>query len=96
MASNKLQKQQSKGMNYWLCARGVVQGFTIIAVVAGAWMLGQTKPQIDRSACEQDETPTGSQRRREGFEERLRHVEENCKLEQEILKKTPFEPMRTP
>ena len=96
MASNKLRKRQSKDMNYWLRARVVAQGFTIIAVVAGAWMMGQTKPQIDRSAREQDEMLAGSQRRREEFEERLRNAEENHKLEQEILKKTPSEPTRIP
>ena len=96
MASNKLRKRQSKDMNYWLRARVVAQGFTIIAVVAGAWMMGQTKPQIDRSAREQDEMLAGSQRRREEFEERLRNAEENHNLEQEILKKTPSELTRTP
>jgi hypothetical protein len=96
MASNKLRKRQSKDMNYWLRARVVAQGFTIIAVVAGAWMVGQTKPQIDKSAGEQDEMLAGLQRRREEFEERLRDAEENHKLEQEILKKPASEPMRTP
>lgn len=95
MASNKLRKRQSKDMNYWLRARVVAQGFTIIAVVTGAWMMGQTKPQIDKSAREQDEMLAGLQRRREEFEERLRNAEENHKLEQEILKKPPAEPTRT-
>ena len=96
MASNKPRKRQSKDMNYWSCAREVAQEFTIIAVVAGAWMLGQTKPQIDRPAREQDQMLAGSQRHREEFEERLRNAEENHKLEQEILKKTSSEPTRTP
>ena len=96
MASNKLRKRQSKDMNYWLRARVVAQGFTIVAVVAGAWMMGQTKPQIDKSAREQDEMLAGLQRRREEFEERLRNAEESHRLEQEILNNPPSEPMRTP
>ena len=85
MAANKLRKRQSKDMNYWLRARVIAQGLTIAAVVAGAWMMGQTKPQIDRSAHEQDEMLAGLQRRREEFEERLKNAEENHRLEQEIL-----------
>lgn len=96
MASNKLRKRQSKDMNYWLRARVVAQGFTIIAVVAGAWMMGRTKPQIDRSAHEQDEMLAGLQRRREEFEERLKNAEENHRLEQEILNAPPSEPTRAP
>lgn len=91
MASNKLRKRQSKDMNYWLRARVIAQGFTILAVVAGAWMMGQTKPQIDKSAREQDEMLAGLQRRRE-FEERLKNAEENHRLEQEILNAPPSEP----
>jgi len=92
MASNKLRKRQSKDMNYWLRARVIAQGFTIIAVVAGAWMMGRTKPQIDRTAREQDEMLDGLQRRREEFEERLRNAEENHRLEQEVLNTPPSEP----
>jgi len=95
MASNKLRKRQSKDMNYWLRARVIAQGFTIVAVVAGAWMMGQTKSQIDKSAHEQDEMLAGLQRRRE-FEERLRDAEESHRLEQEILNNSPSEPTRTP
>ena len=95
MASNKLRKRQSKDMNYWLRARVIAQGFTILAVVAGAWMMGQTKPQIDKSAREQDEMLAGLQRRRE-FEERLKNAEENHRLEQEILNAPPSEPARVP
>ena len=84
MAANKLRKRQSKDMNYWLRARVIAQGFTIVAIVAGAWMMGRTKPQIDKSAREQDEMLAGLQKRRE-FEERLKNAEENHKLEQEIL-----------
>ena len=96
MASNKLRKRQSKDMNYWLRARVIAQGFTIIAVVAGAWMMGRTKPQIYGSASEQDEMLAGTQRRREEFEERLKNAEENHRLEQEILSTSPSEPPRTP
>ena len=96
MASNKLRKRQSKDMNYWLRARVIAQGLTIVAVVAGAWMMGQTKPQIDRSAHEQDEMLAGLQRRREEFEERLKAAEENHKLEQEIMNAPPSEPTSAP
>jgi len=96
MAANKLRKRQSKDMNYWLRARVIAQGLTIAAVVAGAWMMGQTKPQIDKSAHEQDELLAGLQRRREEFEERLKNAEENHRLEQEILNAPPSEPTRTP
>jgi hypothetical protein len=96
MASNKLRKRQSKDMNYWLRARVIAQGFTVAAIVAGAWMMGQTKPQIDKSAREQDEMLAGFQRRREEFEERLKNAEENHRLEQEILNAPPSEPTRTP
>lgn len=92
MASNKLRKRQSKDMNYWLRARVIAQGFTIAAVVAGAWMMGQTKPQIDKAARDQDEMLAGLQRRREEFEERLKNAEENHRLEQEILNNPPSEP----
>lgn len=96
MASNKLRKRQSKDMNYWLRARVVAQGLTIVAVVAGAWTMGQTKPQIDKSARDQDEMLAGLQRRREEFEERLRNAEENHRLEQELLNRPPSEPTVTP
>ncbi|KAF9645245.1 hypothetical protein BDM02DRAFT_3189881 [Thelephora ganbajun] len=96
MASNKLRKRQSKDMNYWLRARVIAQGFTIAAVVAGAWMMGQTKPQIDKSAREQDEMLDGLQRRREEFEERLRNAEENHRLEQEVLNAPSSEATGTP
>ena len=95
MAASKLRKRQSKDMNYWLRARVIAQGLTIAAVVAGAWMMGQTKPQIDKSAREQDEMLAGLQKRRE-FEERLRNAEENHRLEQEILNAPPSEPTRAP
>ena len=96
MAASKLRKRQSKDMNYWLRARVIAQGLTIAAVVAGAWMMGQTKPQIDKSARDQDEMLAGLQRRREEFEERLKNAEENHRLEQEILNAPPSEPARTP
>lgn len=96
MAASKLRKRQSKDMNYWLRARVIAQGVTIAAVVAGAWMMGQTTPQIDKSAREQDEMLAGLQRRREEFEERLKNAEENHRLEQEILNAPPSESTRTP
>jgi hypothetical protein len=88
MAASKLRKRQSQDMNYWLRARVVAQGLTIAAVVAGAWMMGQTQPQIDRSAREQDEMLAALQKRRE-FEERLKNAEENHRLEQEIIDSPP-------
>jgi hypothetical protein len=84
MAANKLRKRQSKDMNYWLRARVVAQGLTIVAIVAGAWMMGRTTPQNDQSVREQDEMLAGLQKRRE-FEERLKDAEENHRREQEIL-----------
>jgi len=72
----------------------IAQGLTIVAVVAGAWMMGQTTPQIDRSAREQDEMLAGLQRRREEFEERLKNAEENHRLEQEVLNTSPSERSR--
>jgi hypothetical protein len=84
MAANKLRKRQSKDMNYWLRARVIAQGFTIAAVVAGAWMMGRTKPHIDQSAREQDEMLATLQKRRE-FEERLKNAEEDHRRKQEIL-----------
>ena len=95
MAANKLRKRQSRDMNYWLRARVIAQGFTIVAIVAGAWMMGRTKPQIDKSAREQDEMLAGLQKRRE-FEERLKSAEENYKLEQEILNAPASEPKISP
>ncbi|KAF9781308.1 hypoxia induced protein conserved region-domain-containing protein [Thelephora terrestris] len=95
MAANKLRKRQSKDMNYWLRARVIAQGFTIAAVVAGAWMMGRTKPQIDQSAREQDEMLATLQKRRE-FEERLKNAEENHRREQEILNAPPSEGSSTP
>jgi len=95
MAANKLRKRQSKDMNYWLRARVVAQGFTIVAVVAGAWMMGRTQPQTDKSARDQDEMLAGLQRRRE-FEERLRNAEESHRLEQEILNNHPSEQTKIP
>jgi hypothetical protein len=88
MAASKLRKRQSKDMNYWLRARVIAQGFTIVAVVAGAWMMGQTKPQIDQAAHEQDEMLATLQKRRE-FEERLKNAEDNHRREQEILNAPP-------
>lgn len=88
MAAGKLRKRQSRDMNYWLRARVVAQGFTILAVVAGAWMMGRTTPQIDQSSHEQDETLAGLQKRRE-FEERLKNAEESHRREQEILNAPP-------
>ena len=95
MAANKLRKRQSKDMNYWLRARVVAQGFTIVAVVAGAWMMGRTTPRIDPSLREQDESLVGLQKRRE-FEERLKDAEENHKREQEILSFPPSMGTSTP
>lgn len=95
MAASKLRKRQSKDMNYWLRARVIAQGFTIAAVVAGAWMMGQTKPQIDQSAREQDEMLATLQKRRE-FEERLKDAEENHRREQEILNAPLSEGTSTP
>lgn len=95
MAASKLRKRQSKDMNYWLRARVVAQGFTIIAVVAGAWTMGQTKLQTYQEAHEQDESLAGLQKRRE-FEERLKNAEENHRLEQEILSAPPSERTSTP
>ena len=94
MAANKLRKRQSKDMNYWLRARVIAQGFTIVAIVAGAWMVGRTKPQIDQSAREQDEMLAALQKRRE-FEERLKNAEETHKREQEILNAPPTEATST-
>ena len=57
--------------------------------------MGQTKPQTDKSARDQDEMLAGLQRRRE-FEERLKDAEESHRLEQEILKNPSSEPTKTP
>lgn len=95
MAANKLRKRQSKDMNYWLRARVIAQGFTIVAVVASAWMVGRTKPQIDQSAREQDEMLATLQKRRE-FEERLKNAEDSHRREQEIINTPPTEVMSTP
>jgi len=90
MAGSKLRKRDSKNMNYWLRARVITQGLTIVALVAGSWMLGQTKPQLDQAAAAaaqeggDADALAGRERRRAEFEERLRGAEESHRLEMSV------------
>jgi hypothetical protein len=71
-------------MNYWLRARVIAQGLTIVAVVAGSWMMGQTKSQLGQSAAvvvAEGADLTGREKRKIEFEERLRGAEESHRLE---------------
>jgi len=95
MAGSKLRKRDSKSMNYWLRARVITQGLTIVALVAGSWMLGQTKPQLDQSAAAvaaadgDADALVGREKRRAEFEERLRGAEESHRLEMAVAGKGP-------
>lgn len=80
MAGVKLRKRDSKNMNYWLRARVIAQGLTIVALVAGSWLLNNKQKPLDEAAQLEEEL-IGKQLRSREFEERLRGAEEREKLE---------------
>jgi len=90
MAGSKLRRRESTSMNYWLRARVIAQGFTIAAVIAGSWMMGQTKPQLDQAAAAETNESGSRGKRKAEFEERLREAEESHRLEMAAAGKTPL------
>jgi len=82
MAGTKLRKRDSKNMNYWLRARVITQGLTIVALVAGSWLLNNKQKAADAANPDGTEDELiGKELRKREFEERLRGAEARDKLE---------------
>jgi hypothetical protein len=72
-------------MNFWLRARVVFQGLTVVALVGGSWVLGQTPAQQQEAAEKENERVLAlAARDREEFEKRLRAAEEAHAQEEDI------------
>lgn len=94
MAAVKMRAGQSKSMNYWLRARVVLQGFTIIALVAGSLALQKQKgAEISDSADDglsgnEAATEQSKEKKRmleqQAFEERLKDAQAAAEQEQGV------------
>lgn len=85
MSFVKLRKGESRQMNYWLRARVIAQGATVVAIVGYAYALGNTKQQKEaRAVVEQEAVLAAAAKDRAEFEERLRGAEEAHREEEEM------------
>lgn len=75
---------RSQDFNYWLRWRIGAQAATIIAVVGGAYALGNTKQQQDARARDQDRMLANAAKDREDFGTRLAAAEEAHAAESSI------------
>lgn len=91
----KMRRGERKSMNYWLRARVILQGATVIALVGGSYAYGNLKNQKEARAAAKQETALGeAAQERAAFEERLKAAEETTRLEEGYDKddKTPSPP----
>jgi hypothetical protein len=96
MSAVKMRAGKSKSMNYWLRARVVLQGVTLVALVAGSVILQKRKDAqisdlgIDAAELPRNEATTELSREkkrileRQEFEERLKDAQAAAEQEQGI------------
>ena len=96
MSAVKMRAGKSKSMNYWLRARVVLQGVTLVALVAGSMVLQKRKDAqisdlgIDAAELPRNEATTELSREkkrileRQEFEERLKDAQAAAEQEQGI------------
>ena len=96
MSAVKMRAGKSKSMNYWLRARVVLQGVTLVALVAGSVALQRQKNTqisdlgIDAAELPRNEATTELSREKkrileqQEFEERLKNAERAAEQEQGI------------
>ena len=70
MSAVKMRAGKSKDMNYWLRARVVLQGVTIVALVAGSMSLQAQGEKVEEVTGVTEETK--KEKEKEEFESRLR------------------------
>ncbi|KAK2460760.1 hypothetical protein APHAL10511_007230 [Amanita phalloides] len=71
IASVKMRRGESQKMNHWLRARVAAQGFTILALCGGAYMMN--KREREGAAGKVND---GTEKERREFEERLKAAEQ--------------------
>jgi len=94
MSAVKMRAGKSTSMNYWLRARVVLQGVTLVALVAGSMVLQRKKnTEIPIGAAERGEDTELSREKkifeRQAFEERLKFAEMASEQEQMLTVKGP-------
>jgi len=87
VASIKMRRGESQKMNHWLRARVAAQGFTILAICGGAYLVNKREREAaaakgngDISQESATENRKQEKERRE-FEERLKNAEEAHRIE---------------
>jgi hypothetical protein len=90
MSAVKMRAGKSKSMNYWLRARVVIQGVTLVALVAGSLVLQKRRNGIDAAELPRNEATTELSREKkrtleqQEFEERLKGAEAAAEQENGI------------
>lgn len=82
IASIKMRRGESQKMNHWLRARVAAQGFTILAICGGAYLVN--KREREAAAGSEDisqENRAKKEKERREFEERLKNAEEAHRIE---------------
>jgi len=87
VASIKMRRGESQKMNHWLRARVAAQGFTILAICGGAYLVNKREREATAAKGSNDvsqesaaETRKQEKERRE-FEERLKNAEEAHRIQ---------------
>ncbi|EIN14601.1 hypothetical protein PUNSTDRAFT_49330 [Punctularia strigosozonata HHB-11173 SS5] len=89
VAAIRMRQGRSLSMNYWLRARLVAQGATVVAIVGGTYYYGQSKGQKEEKArLAQERLLEQAAAQRAEFNARLAAAEEAHRLETEALSPT--------
>jgi hypothetical protein len=83
VASIKMRRGESQKMNYWLRARVAAQGFTILAICGGAYLVNKHEREAIAAGSEDisQENRAKQEKERREFEERLKNAEEAHRIE---------------
>ncbi|KAF8950037.1 hypoxia induced protein conserved region-domain-containing protein, partial [Flammula alnicola] len=83
MSAIKMRQGQSKNMNYWLRTRVVLQGLTLVVLVAGSMSIqkSRNKEIADAGVGKNEEGLLRNEKERQEFEERLREAQHATEME---------------
>jgi len=87
VASIKMRRGESQKMNHWLRARVAAQGFTILAICGGAYLVNKREREAAAAKGSNDVSQESAaenrkqEKERREFEERLKNAEEAHRIE---------------
>ncbi|KAF8352107.1 altered inheritance of mitochondria protein 31, mitochondrial, partial [Amanita rubescens] len=87
IASIKMRRGESQKMNHWLRARVAAQGFTILAICGGAYLVNKREKEAIAAKGSNDVSQESAaenrkqEKERREFEERLKNAEEAHRIE---------------